>query len=152
MNTIDDIWVGLAVLAVLWAVCVYLLTRLEPPVEPAEFGALCDCGHPFSDHATDPHGPFTRCSGLTDSWGATVPCACDAFEPLSADERPTEPMTTLPAPRRLSSGYDVDVYLDHGVDRIALTPVGCGHCSFAVEVEGGGGPLKCLTCGEELSE
>lgn len=139
------LWPFLLGLSVVWSVVTYVLvTRFDPPVEPIEFSAMCDCGHPFSDHASDPHGAGTRCAGLTDSWECTVPCGCRGFEPLERE-------TILDPPRSVFAGFDVEVFLDAEVDRLAIVPV-CRHAAYCTTEPGTGQPLKCVDCGQELSE
>lgn len=121
------LWIGFCVLAVLWAACVWLLARLEPPVEPAEFGAACECGHRFDAHNAEPHGTGSPCH-FTDEEDRR--CECGAFEP---------------------PGYDVRVFLDPEGERLAIVPL-CRHPAYEVEQPGAGAPLQCIECGEELAE
>jgi hypothetical protein len=127
---------------VLWAGAVLWMVRLEPPVEPLEFGAMCQCGHSFAAHRTQTGVEGSPCFAQAGGDGL---CGCSAFEP---EDRPTEPMT-LAKPRALDVPAGFDVIHDPRTDRLALVPE-CRCSQYAVEPEGG--PLKCVACGEELCE
>jgi len=93
--------------AALWSLVVWFMAKLEPPVEPAEFGAECQCGHGFGSHRSGKHEVLTSCGG-----GGQ--CHCSGFEPVGLAELPD-----------LATG-----------DRFASVPM-CRHSTYSVEVEGG---------------
>lgn len=134
---------ALLALAVVWTGIVYLLAKLEPPVQPAEFGEPCQCGHTFAEHRSLPHGDGSPCTARLGTWGGTTACYCRGFEPPERE-------TVLDPPRSLG-GFDVEVFLDPEVDRLAIVPR-CRHAAYATTEPGTGQPLKCVDCGQELSE
>jgi hypothetical protein len=129
--------IGITVLAfaVLGAALVLILRGHQDwaNTPPVEFSAACSCGHRFDEHGSASHGVGSPCRAVVgDSWGCSLICTCEAFEP-----------------QRTSPDYDVKVYLDHDQERLVLLP-SCRHSTYAVDVEGSGGPLRCAGCGEEL--
>jgi hypothetical protein len=153
MNEVDPFVlaaaIGLSVLAVaLIAGALVLELRGYQDWANTPTESHCRCGHSFSEHASDPHGPTSRCAGLVDSWECTVPCQCDAFEP---DRPALDPSWS--ALEVTHESPTVPGFRAFEPPTLRAIPLGaCRHPAYAVDVEGAGVPLRCLDCGEELAE
>jgi hypothetical protein len=148
-SALAALWPYLLGIFAVWGTVMYVLvTYFDPPVEPVEFSAQCQCGHEFAQHRTQTGIEGSPCFAPNPAYQGL--CECDAFEPA---DRPTEPFT-LTTPRYLDAppGYDFHVYRDpDGADRYALVPT-CRHPAYATVDPGSGAPLRCIDCGEELAE
>lgn len=138
-NLTPDLVVFLATVAVLWTAVVLYLAKLEPPVEPLEFGAACQCGHRFDSHATARGVDGSPCHFSDEE---DRKCDCHAFEPL-ATLRTWEPPRDTPGDRHAVFPLPPRT--------LELVPL-CQHPAYSVDVPGTGEPLRCVDCGEELTE
>lgn len=98
------VWIVIGVVAVVWFAVVYLLACLEPPVEPAEFGAQCLCGHAFAEHRTQTGIEGSPCFAPNAAYPGL--CDCPAFEP--SDIRPTVPDRLALVPECQHAAYTTD--------------------------------------------